>query len=114
MHELLTAKAAAPAPAIVLGLLLRPYSIGHELMLWRFKNPLAESRPCSPEQLAQAVWICSSTWNENRKDFLDPCRSLKLGIWKLRRKFGQRISIVSELAFFLEYQRQGSLEPPIS
>lgn len=41
MHEPLLSRAAAPTKTVVLGLLMRPYSLGHELFLLREDNPMA-------------------------------------------------------------------------
>ena len=40
MHETLFANHSAPPKSVVLGIPLRPYSIGHENELWRQENPL--------------------------------------------------------------------------
>ena len=84
MHEPLFARAARPAPAIVLGLLLRPFSIGHATLLHREDNPLAEGFESTPEQLAEAALICSQTWAESLKMPFDPLISLKLWLWRRR------------------------------
>ena len=40
MHDALFADAARPERVSILHLLMLDYSIGHELLLWRQRNPL--------------------------------------------------------------------------
>src|SRR5947207_11564756 len=113
MHEPLYARAARPAPAIVLGLLLRPFSIGHQTILIREGNPLAEGFDATGPQLSEAALICSQTWAESLRMPFDPLITLKLWLW--RRRSGKLFKTLSaELTSFLEYRDFGSLELPIS
>lgn len=113
MHERQFSLAARPEPVIILGLLLRPYSIGHELCLIRASNPLAESETGTPVDLAEAVWICHQTWAENRDELFDRLFFLKRWIWRARLK-RKRIHFERELKAFADYRESGSLEFPLS
>lgn len=118
MHERTLALAARPEPVILLGLLLRPYSIGHELCLIRANNPFAlpesGTRPTAVD-LAEAVWICHQTWAENRDDYRDPLFFLKRWIWRTRIKLHRRtLNIDRDIKAFEEYRESGSLEFPLS
>lgn len=114
MHDAAYSQAALPAPARVLGLNLRPYSLGHELWLIREQNPLAvQSGETVASKLVAAlpaaVLFCSQTFEQisamNRDRFI----SLKLWLWNLRLR---RHDGLSELASFLEYRTRGSLAFP--
>jgi hypothetical protein len=90
MHEPLLAGAALPEPPILFRLRLRPYSIGHELHLWRRANPMV-SNPFSEikalersKRLAavmQAVHVCANDFAGNFK----PIKNLRLWTWIARR-----------------------------
>lgn len=111
MHEPLLAKAAKPAPMVCLGLLLKPYSLGHELCLIESGNPLTEFDLCPKRDLLDAVLTCSQSWQENQCMVFDPLIRLKLWIWKRRCA---RFSFALELARFIAYRNNGSLELPPS
>ncbi len=111
MHEALLSRAALPAPTIVLGLTLRPYSIGHELYLIREQNAIVTGGKPRQADLAQAALICCNTWAETRKlcgDWLFP---LKAWFWK-RRARGLIFEV--ELQAFQDYRAEGSLSLPPS
>lgn len=78
-----------PQPVVCLGMLLRPYSIGHHLLLIR--DGLLESEPDLPH-LAQAVLICCQTWRENERMGFDALLDLKLWIWRRRIRSNVRRS----------------------
>jgi hypothetical protein len=92
MHEAVLARAALPAPTVCLGLLLRPFSLGH--LLWLTREDLlalatdpgtqTSASPSPISQLPAAVLICCQTWEENlaqRRDWLLP---IKLWLWRRR------------------------------
>ena len=90
MHEIAFADAARPARCVILKLGLLDYSIGHELLLFRERNPLALYTPESFKELPmavqiqsllQAVCICERNWSDNQK----PIKWLRLWAW-LNRK----------------------------
>lgn len=114
MHEPLLALAALPAPTVVLGMLLRPYSLGHELFLIREGSPFAPGATQKPElgDLYRAVLICCQTWQETREMPFEPLATLKLWLWK--KRMGSGVDFDAERAAFLSYQAQGSLEFPLS
>jgi hypothetical protein len=127
MHEAALAAAALPAPAFVLGMELRPYSIGHEIFLIRESNPLAlygessrhggsvpvlpSSAPARPSDirpsLAQAVLICCQSFEESRRICREWFAPLKLSLWRRRVA---KLDTSTELVKFREYQLFGSLD----
>jgi len=112
MHDLAFADAARPSRVVCLRLLLQPYSVGHELLLWQARNPLLLSSqedfdklPTAQQifALVRAVSICSRNWSENQK----PERWVRLWGW-LIRKTDWPVAI----AEFRNYLREGrSLVP---
>jgi hypothetical protein len=83
MHESALARAALPAPTICLGMLLRPYSLGHEL--WLIRENCAILRG-SPDGLATAVLICCQSWTQLQTMRSDWLLGLKLWLWRRRIK----------------------------
>src|SRR2546426_11127910 len=84
MHEALLSRAALPAPAIVLGLRLRPFSLGHYLWLEReqISDLQISNLKSAIESLPAAVLICSQSWTQlTRVPGFDPLLSLKMWLW---------------------------------
>lgn len=88
-HDLAFADAARPSRVVCLRLLLKPYSIGHELLLWRARNPLLlatqqefNELPVAEQihSLFRAVSICSRDWFGNQK----PEKWVRLWGWTVR------------------------------
>jgi len=117
MHEPALSRAALPAPVVCLGMLLRPYSLGHELWLIRESNAALRG---SIDGLPAAVLICSQTWGELRRMRSDHFLGPKLSIWKWRARlqlwnnWRLHFDMPRELATFLAYRAEGLLELPIS
>jgi hypothetical protein len=74
VHELDFADAVRPVPVVCLKLPLTDYSLGHEVLLLRARNPLLvleqlqfDKLPFQQQcaALIQAVDVCSQTWAEN-------------------------------------------------
>lgn len=111
MHESILSKAAWPNPAVVLGLLLKPYSLGHELRLTRLGNPLVSGDLCDPRELSEAVLICHQGWAETVDLPFDPLLRIKMALWLRRAK---RTAFHEELAKFIQYRNESSAEFPPS
>ncbi len=115
MHETLFAQAALPAPARVLGLTLRPYSLGHELWLIREQNVFAVHHREKVSQLQilrhlpAAVLICSQTFDELQAVNTDLLFGLKAWIWRRRVK---RMDVKGEVRGFMRYLQEGCLDFP--
>ena len=117
MHESLLASAALPQPSVVFGMLLRPYSLGHELFLHRENNPIILGDglaflKTSRVDLVQAVFICSQTFEECRKSSLAfrPWSDFKLWIWRMRTR---KLNTATEILKFMNYREWGSLSFPL-
>ena len=63
MHELLLSQAALAASPKICGRYLRPFSLGHLLYLIRENSPFVFVGTPLPQDVFEAVWICSSTWD---------------------------------------------------
>lgn len=110
MHESALSRAALPAPTVCLGMLLHPYSLGHELWLIRESNATLRG---SIDGLPGAVLICSQTWDELKAMRSDHLLGLKLKLWNWRTRRA-KLNLADELTKFLEYRTEGLLEFPIS
>lgn len=103
MHEIEFAIAALPEPPVIYRVQLRPYSLGHELHLWRRGNPFItktygdfDKLPGNVQHIAllQAVNVCRRTYTENMVEdrrlwrtwtFISRFYDLKASIEKFRR-----------------------------
>ena len=108
MQEAALSMAALPNPARVLGLAMRPYSLGHELFLIREFNPLVEEgAKAKLEDLKAAALICCQSHEECRRMRDDPLIKLKLWLWNKRCA---RLGFRRELRKFRQYRNSGLLE----
>ena len=112
MHESLFAHAAHAEGATVLRLALRPYSIGHEILLWKTSNPLATYRPESFAELEETVqrqklfsacFICERTWAENQRSLRWP---------RLTKFFRRQCSTKNEIKKFRAYRDAAGADLP--
>lgn len=115
MHESLLAQAALPQRYVVLGLLLRPYSLGHELYLLRQDNAVISEEPWKSDRadLAEAVFICANSFRQNERTAFEfrPWTAFKIWIWKRRTR---KLNTPTELLKFVTYRNQGCLEFPLT
>lgn len=96
MHELAFADAARPTPVVVLNIPLKEFSLGHALLLFRRRNPLAllsqtdfAALPLWQQIAAikEMAWVCSDAYSE-RDAFERPgafCLAFRWNEWKRRR-----------------------------
>lgn len=110
MHEPQLALAAWPNTTTVLRLKLMPYSIGHELLLWRHGSPFvifnrdgiaAMDAVDRIEAVKRAAMVCSRSWQDNQRDVAN------LGEWL--KKSGEDNHDEAAVAF-MDYRDAGSLE----
>lgn len=111
-HEIAFADSVVQPPVKVLGLRLRSYSIGHELILASQRNPLVildgpQFSVFSPESqreaIQNAVLVCYRSWTENKQ----PDRWVNLWKWRIRKSDFFRAT--NE---FLSYRSAGTTFPP--
>jgi hypothetical protein len=108
MHDAAYAAAALPVSRAVFGLPLLAYSVGHELVLTRQGNAFATGGDPTREDLAEAVLVCSQTWEE----FHNPGPWFKLGVrlWLWRMRKADHLKPICD---FYEYKNAGSSEPQV-
>jgi hypothetical protein len=94
---------AIPEPVAVLGIRLRPFSIGHALLLRRF-----EAEGADVESLLFGVLVCARDYNGALDLLLSP-RRLALECWKLglRVRFSGT-SLFEAINMFRQYVKNGS------
>ncbi len=97
-----------PEPWTILGLKLRTLSLGHILLLERFESAfLGYQRSDNPfEELAMAVFICSSTYEEAVEGMGNPTTPKVFQKWA--KKLGV-IDIAEKWKLFEEYLRSQEL-----
>lgn len=98
MNDHAFADAARPTQVVCLRLPLRPYSLGHEILLLQQRNPLLTlsltafgelSFADQRKAIIRAVLICSNSWRQNQQ----PQKWLWLWRWKLK-KIDWRVELV--------------------
>lgn len=105
MHEAALAQAALPHPVYVLGLKMRPYSIGHELWLIRRGNLLL-SGGFTKRDVYDAAIACSESWGGIQKLSCDKLLFLKTTLWRWKTR---KADFSLEAKAFLEYRAAGSM-----
>lgn len=115
MHDCAFAAAVRPARQVILKLPMRPYSLGHEIVLLGQGNPLVtltrEGFNGLPliqqlQAIGQAAWTCSNTWRENQGQ---PLLWLKSKIWERNNR---RSDFALAIADFRNYREAGCSYPP--
>ncbi len=111
-------QAALPEPAKILGQALRPYALGHEMILRRIGSPFVtgEQFPKEPSELAgklfAAVYVCCFAYAEARECLADPNLSQVLEHW--RRRLPRNFDVVEQAREFMAYLEAGSSSPTIN
>ena len=113
MHETAFIDAVLQAPVQVLGLTLRPYALGHEILLVRQRNPLVIltgsqftvfSEESQRRAVQNAVLVCYRTWAQNQR----PEKNVRFWKWRVERMFDHGQAIID----FLRYRAAGMTAPP--
>jgi hypothetical protein len=107
MHDVALALATLPAPTRIFGLPMRPYSLGHELQLIRESNSLLSGGSANVPRIefAQAVLICSQTFEECRRINFDWLAGIKIAAWRWRMR---NVDHDPHVQAFINYRRDGS------
>ena len=112
MHDALFADALRPERVTVLNLLMLDYSIGHELLLWRQRNPLVTLNRAGFDALAPAerraaimlaALVCYRDWERNQRRE----KHLWLWAWWTRKQ-----QTGDEVEKFRAYRADGSSTLP--
>lgn len=103
--------AAIPdAPPVILGLRLRPYTLGHELLLHKVESPFVAGTEFGFADLAIAVLICSQDFHAARRSISSRWLNFFLWAWKLRMR---RCNAFVDAGRFQEYRAAGRWFPEI-
>lgn len=112
MHEAIFSNAVQPKSVSVLRLNLLPYSLGHEVLLYRVESPFVYLSDASFDALPLAdrikavriaALICSNTWKQNQR----PQRWLSFWTW-----FTRRSDFEQEILTVREYLKEGNASLP--
>lgn len=118
MHAAWFTAAVPDAPVTVLKLRLRPYSLGHEILLTRLESPfvcggLKNSEADLRAALLLAALVCSQTWEDACRSLHNPFLDLFLRFWRLRLRIGKQ-NWSGDLIGFVNYIRAGSWMPEVN
>jgi hypothetical protein len=111
-HDIAFVDSVVQAPVRVLGLNLRAFSLGHEIILIRQRNPIVSLTSQQFSELPQeqqaaaiqnAALVCYRSWEENQR----PEKWVWLWLWKIRK-----LDHGKALSDFLSYRYDGSSFPP--
>jgi hypothetical protein len=124
MHAAWFTAAVPEAPTVVLGLRLRPYALGHEILLRRLGSPLVVPGPRQSSGdvctvLVLAALICSQTFEEACRSIHSPFLDLFLKVWHWRLRLTQYAlrrptDWPAALARFAAYRAAGCWAPEIN
>lgn len=111
-------EAAVPEPHTILGLRLRPFSLGHKILLNRIGNGFVSTDPRQPityDDLASAVFVCAQTWQQNIESLHDLEETARfMDAWQktLIKKRG-RIDLYGGTKLFRAYYDEGNRLPEV-
>lgn len=114
--------AAVPEPVTLLGLRLRPFSLGHNLLLHRIESAFVVGGKVGYDDLAASVLICAQTYREAVACFDDPKlrrfmlkwhRKLTGDVWWRRalRLTVRPVDLKAKSEAFTKYIEDGSRMP---
>ena len=109
------ARAAVPRPYRVLGLTLRPYCLGHALLLELLNSPFTrDDQQPGFNDLVLAVLICANTYETASE--LIRSTSMPLGVrlwrWQVRCRLSQA-GMLDRIRLVAEYIKEGSKAPRV-
>lgn len=109
--------AQSPEPVRCLGLTLKPYSLGHSLLLQRHGNGFLVGDGDYGD-LISGVLICSQSWEEFQSAWLQINKYPKLSFWGMfLRVWGflaRRYDVIAEAEKFKQYVKAGSYWPDVN
>jgi hypothetical protein len=73
--------AAASVGPVVLGLRLRPYTLGHAILLHRLESSLVRSDRVTEADVAVACYVLSAPWQESAENLRSSTRKLQFWLW---------------------------------
>lgn len=91
------------SPPVICGVRLRPYSLGHEMLLHRLGNPFVTGGERTAQALMTAVLVCSRTTAENRERTLRPTVRDVARLWWWGRRWRRRMDLPTAVDSFGQY-----------
>lgn len=118
MSRTATATDLIPEPHCVLGTLLRPFSLGHHLLLTKLGSPFASepAADATPDQLGIAVFICAAPYTESLAALLRGEWETEFKRWQKQIRpglFAPRWQHHLELERFRDYLSDGYRRAPV-
>lgn len=101
-------QAAIPDPFTILGLRLRPYCLGHIILLHRVQSAFVVGPPVQQEDLVTSVFFCSQTYEEGVRALDNPKLPKFMRRWE--RKIG-RFDFETKCKEFANYIQAHSKAP---
>lgn len=103
-------QAAVPEPFRILGKRLKPFSLGHKILLQRFGSNFAEGSQETPgyADLILSVFICSLTYSQALAALSSCWLMLRLKLWGM---FWRRFDVGEKILLFHRYVTEQTNEP---
>ena len=99
-----------PQAPIVLGVRLVPYTVGHAIVLQRLGSPFVMGGEIQPENLVEAVTVCSQSPLESIRSIKSRLSGLMLWLWGKRI---ERMNVLSECDKFQLWLKEQSTAPEV-
>ena len=99
-----------PQAPIVLGVRLVPYTVGHAIVLQRLGSPFVMGGEIQPENLVEAVTVCSQSPLESIKSIKSRWSGLMLWLWGKRI---QQMDLIVECDKFQLWLKEQSTAPEV-
>jgi len=101
-------QAAIPEPYRVLGKRLKPFCLGHQLLLERFGCSFASGGPHGFADLILGVFICSQTYEQALESLNSRWVLLRVKLWGL---FWRRFDYIEKIKLFDLYVSEAKQQP---
>ena len=99
-----------PQAPVVLGVRLVPYTVGHAIVLQRLGSPFVMGGEIQPENLVEAVTVCSQSPLESIRSIKSAWNGLMLWLWGKRI---QRMNLLVESDKFQLWLKEQSTAPEV-
>ena len=90
-----------PRPFVVLGVELKPFSVGHKLLLQQICSPYEDGKSCGPDDLMLAVAFCSTTFEDGCAELNGAGLDKRIKSWY--KRLGGDLDWVAASKLFGEY-----------
>lgn len=98
-----------PSQPVIIGVRMKPYSLGHSVILSQIDSGFTAGRFPTFEDLIAAAFVCAHSWEENNRLLRSPFRRwLRLKLWGA---LAGRFDIVAATVSMLQYVTAGDVYP---